>query len=64
MDIECKSRSRWGKEARFDKPQEPAKMMMMLKLMRVKNIVMVHDTTGHQCHKLQIKQQQEKIQLY
>ena len=24
----------------------------------------LHDTTGHQCHKLQIKQQQEKIQLY
>ena len=28
MDIECKSRSRWGKEARFDKLQEPATMMM------------------------------------
>ena len=63
MDIEYKSRSKWGKEARSDKPQEPATMMMMLKLMRVmmvKIMMMVHDTIGHQYHKLQIKQQQEK----
>ena len=66
MDIECKSRSRWGKEARFDKLQEPVTMMMMLRLMRammMKNIVMVwhsHDTTGHQCLNCKLNNSRKK----